>query len=544
MASVESWLQKLGNPPQQICLDWAWQLTKLQSEVQPLADLHPVDTVALGWRDLELAADGTLKLITPGRRFDTTTLVQLLVHELERTDSATAAEPLLLTPACDPRTVAELLPRLASLTNAAPAFQPSKTKLTLATPPTVGQAIGSVTRTKLTSKSGRPIPTRTRVLAALAAGALLLAILWNWLQQTAGHQLASASLPQETDFSQSSVDQAAGTLQTHAESPAAYLQSLDNLISDENPTSATNDSQESSLGNVNLGTIMARYPSTASGAVSTQSASSQTPNTDTDADSSATANSAAEISIDVRTDLMQEVAELTTASEKQEREIEVGEPTGPQPDATDQIYHEPLLLSTWPMHQTQKLPSRLNPRPKQPVWHLALIVDEGFRVIPEEAQVITDRKTASWTVVSAEDQSPVTRMLIQVQLRQSNLRWQIASSPEDWPQLLLPVDEQRLPAVQDRLRQFRQMGTVESARLKQSVSTAPRELKSSLSQQRSVLERQLEIAGRLLETVSDTLLLNDRLHGQVAVHAALYDSERPNAAKLLQFGHPNANAAR
>ena len=237
-------------------------------------------------------------------------------------------------------------------------------------------------------------------------------------------------------------------------------------------------------------------------------------------------------------DVMQELEVLTKSAANKAVESDFVVPDAEVSNAVS----EPLMLHTSPMVQTQKVAARIKVRPRQPVWQILLSVDDEFDLTSNEWQSVSDRQITTWFLSDSDSQSPKVRLAIQAQAapgRQTALRWRIFAGAEDLPDLMLPLDKEILHPLQDRLRIYSQVSQREADRLKQLASSAERDVRATLSKQRSSLESQSKFASRLSTIVAEAELLDDLLRSQVTVYAKLRDGAASDAPTLLQFGDPS-----
>lgn len=251
-------------------------------------------------------------------------------------------------------------------------------------------------------------------------------------------------------------------------------------------------------------------------------------------------------------DVLAEMAELSLSAEAHvseqlipSREPEVS-PARPAP----------LRIETFPMIQTQKFDKSL--RPRHPCWRLRLAVGEGLLVSPDTEQTLVEEQQLNWTIRAAtsgpsDDSKIPTRstgpqpspamVLVQVQLsgkREPSLRWRIAAISERYPQLALPLERKLLDQFQDYLGHTTTGLQQESGRLKQLSRTTglPSQARSSLTTLSRTLEEQRKLAVELLEIVAAANQMVGWLDGQIDVHGELLESAATPSTALLQFGVP------
>lgn len=212
--------------------------------------------------------------------------------------------------------------------------------------------------------------------------------------------------------------------------------------------------------------------------------------------------------------------------------------------ATAGTIKEPLLVSTFPVLQVQRVPLSPQLRTREPTWTLRVAASDGFIVQPAEPQLIQGREIARWIIHEEEAEEPATRIIVQAQSvssRGNSIRWRVVASCDDLPQVALPLGQKYLDAAQQSLTRFNlQLAQgINQLKLMSRADGLPSGMRSAITGRRRALEGQLKLSTRLLEVVADANQIEGWLDGQLEVHAALTDSGPTSAPPLIQFGMPH-----
>ena len=580
MASAAIWLDELGIPPREVCLDWAWQI---QSQFAEHRRSVRGDAAALDWRRIEVSPTGELLLppnfqdYSPDSRLRDLLRwamgnVAAIPNEAEPAESGVFLdlhEQLCKLTANRISPVAEpLLPVSDSLkdsSHSSDGFEPESFK------PVVNQTVGKRAPKKSHSNAHVfqqvVVAIKQHKLAAALVAASLAAVccfvLFFREQKLKTVEVSSAkpvaeegrlTSEERAKDSSSDVDDA-NVLATIPEMPS--INASEPVVGEVAPVTMPSISStlitggdRSNLDSSLNSSIDSRVTVGSEGATASP----------TDRESSVASNplESSDASELKNRDVMQELDELTksAASRTFESDMAMPEamdsstpaessnagPTNAEPTNAGAAIAEPLMLGTSPMLQTHKLGSKIKSRPRQPIWLMRLSVDDEFELTPKEPQDVSDRQITTWLLSDSDAKSPTVRLVIQVQAapgRQAALRWRVFASAEDLPDLMLPLDKEILNPLQDRLRVYAQMTQREADRLKHLASGAERDLRAAMNKQRTDLESQSKLASRISTVVAEARLLDDLLRSQLTVHVRLLDGADSGAPAFLQFGDPS-----
>ena len=569
MSNVTQMLSSMGTPPREVCLDWAWQLYDLAGQgTAPPLETHP----RLTWQDFEVNEEGELQLQSPSCSGSADLLIKQLIKwivesdpklqdcaisnsnervdysELERLTAAIAPRPTAIASDADtsfsfpkrvpsksltrsPRGSASLLAHLnfgsikqhwlpLSLCGSALAFG------------SVAWWMISPSKPSPREVAGRPAAVEDAGEAASdSIGVANDSSVKN--ATSSGNSSNTANTPQET------------TLEELATIPTLGAPSDEQTIVSESSKPMNVDlagllpkqtgEVQKSAGQLDVGQADVDHAEPGGQAISQEMVTPANAQEIEKVDSTASDQS--------DTDVVLELTSVAEASESQaivEAETEMvaaGEIDSAGENGTST--REPLILSTSPLLQTFKLPPKSNLRLKEPVWTIQLSVDSEFHVSPSEPQVISDKQPVTWLISNIDAKSPKAVIVIQSQGmpgRQTGLRWRVFASAEDLPALVLPMDDELLPKIQQRIRNFVGAAQVEVEQMKQMIAVAAKEDRAGLSKQRTALNAQLKLATRITTIAAEAKMLGDLLRDQVTVYATLRDGEDPDAPIALQFG--------
>ncbi len=548
MASAAIWLDELGIPPREVCLDWAWQIRmqfaeRLQSVEERLA--------VLDWQRIEVSDSGKLVFPSEWQQYSPHERLQellgwaqgrILAFDTATLHSDVESELRKQTRGCI-RGFAEVSRR------AKPSLQVDTAQVESEEEPFPSKPIGSQSRSRRSRATIAvqvfAIVKQHKILAASVVSALVIAggfLLWGVDKGQA--ESAKPRSPKPTVIASDKLERRGRDMRN---SDSADLDDSESLATlpivpqlDEFETTTPNVPQIS-LPNLASTTISGKgkeLESFQSSTIGEHTSVIERPGNEADSSQGNSAQSKVSSDLPER-DLMQELEVLTQSAAKNEVETDLE-----LPDSKDEsTVSEPLVLTTFPMVQLYKVAARIKVRPRQPVWQIMLSVDDEFELSPAEAQAITDGQITTWLLSDSDSESPKVRLVIQAQAapgRQTALRWRIFANSEDLPDLMVPLDKKLLHPLQDRLHIYAKASQLEADRLKQLASSAERELRTNLSKQRIFLESQSKLASRLSTIASQAQLLDDLLRSQLTVYAKLRDGTAADAPILLQFGDPSA----
>lgn len=248
-----------------------------------------------------------------------------------------------------------------------------------------------------------------------------------------------------------------------------------------------------------------------------------------------------------KVDVLAELKEVAKEAESDVREMELAK------DLTDRAKAsaaeaaatakqlEPFILPTVPMMQVQKLSPQYKERAREPNWKLRVATTEGFKVMPPGPQTLAKREPARWTIRTDEESSAETVVYLQAELvgsRGRSIRWRIGVGSKDLPQLVLPLGQQYLDRLQLNLAAFqtRLQFAVDQLKAAGRMTGFPSDIRSAMTAQRRGFEIQLELATKILAVASEANQFEGWLDGQLEIHAEFIDAAAQGSPPLLQFG--------
>ncbi len=544
MASAAIWLEKLGIPPPEVCLDWAWQI---QAHFAGLSLCADKDTATLSWQRIEVSDSGELVLPSDWRHYSPDERLDELVRwahgNLLSLNGSNGSDSSV-------HSRDDLVSELRALTLGYAGLTEDSSKLETSSPIDTSQFASPqahVDSMSMRSRSKVKIANLNRshrILVSLKQHGLVVSLAavilcvgcFVVLNFRAGKNRSANSV------------ELAGELASGAQ-PIPEL-STDKSVIGMGPESDDSELLDSLTEMPQIGVIEPEFrglahidlPSVSSASLAgneshelqqSEPLISENGNQTTKATKS-DSNSSGSLEL-TENDVMHELQTLTESGTHSPMESDMA-----VPDIEDSnTIAEPLTLRTSPMLQTQKLAAKIKVRPRRPVWQIELSVDDEFKLVPEEPQSVTDRQVTTWFLADSDSKDSQVRLVIQAQAatgRQTALRWRVFASAEDLPTLMLPLDKAILQPFQERLRIYSQVAQGDADRLKQLASGAEKDLRATFSKQRANLESQIKLASRLSIIVAEAQLLDDLLRSQVTLYAKLRDGDGPDAPTLLQFG--------
>lgn len=573
MNSARLVLKQLGKPPYEICLDWAWQLRELDES----NDKHGDRKDPLTWSDLVVDENGRLNLIAAdpssekAKEIDPRPLLDEVFAWITsyQGDGEPIGDPL--------RFLKEESERLLEPADSEPA-SPSTTSLTANNPeqtqtgfkpalasPASRQPSSRHSRTSTLATLHSPKVWGIAGIALLTLAGIMLAFLFSPgngsdQAQEGSTQVASANTGNNSEskvdsegrseFGDESRSDAASMLDDSA-AEITEIESLETLDLDIDSNSLPEDNLLIGEMKRPLGAEtnpVGAHPEAQPSATDSQfvmPGAAGTPQFEPKGDASDLA--AAEMNaLDAQMtgtlpiaeaesiDIMQTLDEASTeARQKNEARELAGDVAAGSP--------KPMILPTFPMLQTLRLPSQFRVRAAQPAWKLRLEASEGFVVEPKEPQLLESRKSLRWTVSEedAEDSAPVVLIVAQPQGSGSRaLKFQIAISAKGASQVLLPFSGEYLDILQTNLANLKTnlQNGVDQLRTMGRVDGMPSEMRSLLSARRRAMENQLDLAEQYLPFVSKAAQMEGWLDGQFSIHSQFLDLSQTDSPVLLQLG--------
>ncbi len=540
MASAAIWLDELGIPPREVCLDWAWQIRTRFADKQHLDE----EDAVLNWQRLEVNDAGELVFPSDWQKYSPAERLQELLSWAEGKvlsfNSATLQS--------------DVESELRKLTGRCVGLKEDSIKLQSSSVPEISQVesadatfapkpIRSQIKTRRSKRSFMDqvvaMIKQHKFVTASIASVVFITGAYFLLSSKKGNAEPSRSVviateTQELPNGNAKIDDSS---ELEDEQALATLPVMPQLETIETPTLDLPKIALPNLSSTVISGLKEKDPAgTGPLAPEENSTTSKLPSNETEVArvSSTPTKDASELK---DRDVMHEL-EVLTKSANNEVETDLNVPDS-HPQST---VSEPLVLHTSPMVQAHKLAAKIKVRPRQPVWQIILSVDDEFALTPAEPQDISDRQVTTWLISNSDAESPKVHLVIQVQAmpsRQTALRWRIFAGAEDLPDLMLPLDKKVLDPLQDRLQIYSKASQREAERLKLSISTAEREMRTALSKQRVFMESQSKLASRLSTIVAQSQFLDDMLRSQLTMYAKLRDGSGSDAPTVLQFGDPN-----
>ncbi len=543
MASAAIWLEELGIPPREVCLDWAWQI---QTEFANRTCAADEEITTIPWQRIEVSDNGELVLPSDLQKYSHRERLQelLLWAQGDVSSMNSSSNPPIVR--------SDVERELRQLTNnflagfAEESIHPAPLSQTVNSSVEIPQALfdakGIRSKTKAArrnSKLDNQIVFALRQHWLITSVALVVVIAGCFFALSAGSGKVNSSKPVEVSGEKSKLHS-----DHTASASAAELDNDESLATiTEMPQFGVIEPEVYDIPQVTMPSVSSAMLAglDAEGPKSSESVGVGNDNVPTDTlpiEAQRSGSSPTETAVELRErNVMQELETLTktAASSSVESDLAVRDAEN------SSAISEPLMLHTSPMVQTQKLAAKIRLRPRQPVWQILLSVDDEFELTPKEPQDVTDRQITTWLLTDSDSRSPKVRLVLQAQAapgRQTALKWRIFAGAEDLPDLMLPLDQEILQPLQERLRIFTPMAEREVERLKQLASGAERDVRVVLSKQRAGLESQVKFATRLTTIIAEAQLLDDLLRSQLTLYAKLRDGTDPDAPTLLQFGDP------
>ena len=508
MATAAIWLNTLGTPPPEICLDWTRQL-QTHCKAQTLHRVDESTVRELTWQDIEVSETGLLALPPDPE----TCTAEHLIHQLLAWSKPASAE---------------------SYTEEHEFAAPE-----LAAETSVAVAVGKPKRTSPAFNLS-PFTLVKRYRYATIAAVIVMAVGTGWLalsnstSQRSKADLAKANDERRSDSLSGQSNAATDNVSDEDLSVAnmAPLPSLNDVLGqqDENSVEQTAQTPDIDLSSSMVSNTQAMLSSVNEKSTldSAEESQSLTPlPIETNDDSEAN-----------KGDVMREVAALVETAESQAIETELGAMAS-EPQAKTE--YEPLVLKTSPMIQTHILPSKLA-RPREPVWSVSLSVDDDFTVQPNEPQRVSARHPATWLISNPDSKPPAAKLAIQAAAipgRKVGLQWRVAAVSEEIPGLALPLARDSMQFLQRQLLSYIELTRRESNQLSIAGREAEKDVRSLLSKRRTAIDSQNKLASRVAMIAENAQLLDDLLRSQVTLYVTLYEGDKSNAPVLLQFGDPN-----
>ena len=532
--SVEDLLDRLGEPPKEVCLDWACQLLDLLRSTSDSASSGSEDVELFAWRDLMVDRDGLISGVAGG-----TPNIEGLESKINELISWAAKNGLSNS---DDRLIVQIRNNLENsrsqldgrerLERLSPSATHTAANIDSLKPDALEPA-----RKKRTPALLYPIAG----IVALLGLAVLVFVLGDSLfdfSATESSGIANAPNPNADESLVETPNQAAQEEHIEVFGEINSNASVDELFEANTANDLSIDIELNGLAVApNLSQPNETMELDGAKAAATEPATEAQPASAYNLADSAPADRVAELKALERdnTTVQDALKGITDdlASAAEEKTLSIAEATEKQ--------HDPLAIPVFPIRQTYKLPPKLRIRTRSPAWKIRLEVADGFVVEPDAPVVVAAREGWRWRIFPEERQD---KLFVELGLQIPNqkaerLQFQIAAGHVEYPWLVLPLRTQNLDAIQANLSALETRAIGASEYLKGlsssgiSMSRAERSLLSSL---RKGYEEQAKLSQKILAVVAETNLLVGLMDGQIELHAQIVDARAPDSPALLQLG--------
>lgn len=559
MSHLESTLERLGPPPPEVCLDWAWQLVELIPVHSSVPANLPNGTrpAQLAWSDVDCDRQGVLRLAAqptseawavddllrdvyswagPGNGLETSENFARVPTSPDSSHSSAAVFPNSLPP--------------KGLSRTGPSVRNGGTGRNgkNGQPPNRTRSAHQSTRLRQTKRTASaPVFWRRWVcLAASALGLCGCLFVYAWYPLASDSQPSeSPSIPVQQAVAASVPEQSpAGGVHAGHEMPVqvARLAPGDQRESSPGVPLAVNRSDSeppwTELGGfIPAGAHAGAEPGN-SPAEPPTSLDETAHSKDTQISMPPTISS--EELLNVEIDLPGTVREMTRGAAAVISEAEMSADDAAQ----DSSYNLPIH----PMVQNWKVPSSPRLRVLEPTWRLRLQVGcEGFAVEPTGWQTLAPKSVTSWSLSgTVKEFAAFPRVAVQVRQlgsRGPSLQWYIAAMSENTPPLILPLAPERLQPIARQLAHLQQRLQSSLGELEGLLAAAgvPSNVQSSLRAKRKDLQAQRDLASEMVRFVALVQQLATQLDGSLEVDAEYFDGAVTDGPALLTLGRGPAS---
>lgn len=571
-------ISRLGIPPRDICLDWAWQLreielaTSAKFEPQPNQiwsdqidtpdDSHPDCAQPLGrelsWQELLVDEEGRLHcafeshvgkdLAASSPSSAKPSIERLLTQVLEwsREDFPSSQSELGGVPGWSPTSSAHALDRKPMLTACEDASVVGQADLGAAHRPRRDRKSATKPKNRSTlTAAARTRRLRLAVCGSIAVVLTAVAAVFMGDRWKASSELPKSAVASDTDIMAEveASDAPWGELEL-AMVPGGQVITGEPDGADATAVSADAALQELATLKVESPEELEMLPASAS---AVGEGFGQVP-ADLNAESQSVEKRDDQLSpiqadgnpVDANlvdgaaaVDVVSEIAGMTAEAERISNEVEVA-------SGSEDVRKPQLSLPVSPMLQIQKFPLGGPNRPKEPGWRLRVLPQAGFEVRPENVQTLARGQTVAWELRHDSQPLEALQILVQAQIvgsRGDRLRWRISASDSQLSQIVLPLDGNFLQRIRLSLLSFEARLEAALATWKQiGTSGMSPEAKASLAAAKRAGDYQLKLAEGMLDSVLRVEQLVRALDGEFEIAAELVDLKLADSPALLQFG--------
>jgi hypothetical protein len=181
-------------------------------------------------------------------------------------------------------------------------------------------------------------------------------------------------------------------------------------------------------------------------------------------------------------------------------------------------------------------------RVREPVWNLRVATTDEYEVEPATAQRLNEKEMVKWVLRSKEKRRSQKKqpayVVVQASMlgqRQPSLRWKVAATSADLSSIWIPLDQSKLDRTLAWLQQSGPLmaNRIEALKAQIALPGLPREIKGPLSFEKGQLEAQQKLIGRVQEVVAEASLMASGMDRVLEVHGQLTDWAGPTPGPPL-----------
>lgn len=593
MQSAQELLAQLGKPPREVCLDWAWQITKLAKTCQLPQNFT--------WSNLRVTTDGELRSadvcetsistsstievqLNPGTRACVRQLLEwsgvtlpndfskaLSSVECLQTHLSQWTSECLTCSGVDPTTTqVNSYSSVADLSGLGPdsgaarkdtllcgsdrndhALDRNTDSLDLLIPG--GEPLSTSPASKPNQRSGKPSAVgRLPILVGLAAAAVVAICGAVWWFRSSGQKANNSLAKSNTaDSSATSNSLQLNTLKSTRSSKKQNKNSnseMDDLLGGAGATAkdplsnsdalANPDSIQTDIDLADSGSgKSSAHPSSTPSQLSSESETAIKPDDQSGSSSksvtpSSTLDVASETSHDSVAKLLAGVVSGETKVTSLERDSQV---PSDQASAAE-------LLNVESIVQMQEVPARV--RVRQPAWQLRIASTSAMEVEPATAQTLAEKSMVRWILTSKElkprkSQEPTkVAVIAEMANRRGDIRWRIVAGTQDLPGLQFPLGENQLDQLLNLLQNYQQRLTISMDQIKAVLEAPdfPKDQRSPFTTKRRAFEAEAKLTTRARQVVADAAMISSWMDRTIEVHGRLLETAGNKSETLVEFG--------
>lgn len=526
MPTIRYLLDRYGQPPRELALDWAWQIrNRLESHGSSQKDCL---LAVQSWTELEVAEDGQLACAELDVATATLALedlrqwavgdTALLLHSTAHEEVSESVDSPLGSPS-------DSLPNASYLLDATSRPAP---------------------RSARPGRQRRPFPTRIWWPVGLATGLLVCSLPVVFWPGTQPHASSSSSISADataTTESSPQLESIASTDASLGDSLIALVEPLEPatpknqvdagpLVDDQrshdvagsslNPTSIAALDVALSLGSNESGASRSQLASQAApDQSSAEPATSELPTAETKTGANDNVSAAESLT---------EVRQAFQQAEQEESIVPANRRRGQLQD----MHGDPWILSRDTMRYRVTLAPELNVSARESQWTLALEPIAGLAVEPQKPVTIGPRGLIVWRIYEAESKSPRACLFVRAfhRGRDGQLEMVFCGGAEDMPGMSVPLAVRWLEPLTVRVQS--QAIELRSALAQLSTTTILRDQVPAVMQRKQAMTAQMFTSARLGAIMPEIHRLAQLVDGQVTMHAAL--RSKPGEPAMATWG--------